>query len=101
MSDEEYELTPEDRALFEAEVERLRQQELARVREEEIRAAAQRAAERDAEDERVVYRAELDDEVANATTGSIAVERDHRRTHLNRGERHAPIKSRRQVLGRR
>jgi hypothetical protein len=74
MADEE-QFGPEDLALFEAEVERLRKQELPRAREEEIKAAAQRAVERDLESERESYREELDTEVARATTESIAEER--------------------------
>ena len=74
MADER-QLSPEEHALFEAEVERLRQEELPRAREEEIKAAAQRAVERDLELERESYREELDTEVAIATTESVAEER--------------------------
>jgi hypothetical protein len=74
MADER-QFTPEDRALFEAEVERLRRQELPRARDEEIKAAAQRAVERDLEIERANYREELDQEVARATAETPDEER--------------------------
>ncbi len=74
MSDEQ-QFTPEDRALFEAEVNRLRQQELPRARDEEIKAAAQRAVERDLEQEREAYREELDTAVAQTTSETLEEER--------------------------
>ncbi len=74
MADER-QLSPEDRALFEAEVERLRREELPRAREEEIKAAAQRAVQRDLELERESSREELDSEVARATAESVEQER--------------------------
>lgn len=74
MADER-QFHPEDRALFEAEVERLRRQELPRAREEEIKAAAQRAVERDLEVERANYREELEQEVARTTAETAAEER--------------------------
>lgn len=74
MADER-EFTPEDQALFEAEVERLRRQEMPRVRDEEIKAAAQRAVQRDLDEERTTFREELDQQVAQATVESVAAER--------------------------
>lgn len=74
MADER-QFSPEDRALFEAEVERLRQQELPRAREEEIKAAAQRAVQRDLEQERETFRDELDQEVVQVTAETAAEER--------------------------
>ena len=70
MIDQDDELSPEDRALFEAEVARLRQEELPRARTEEIKAAAQRAVERDIEAERANYRDELDQEADHASSFS-------------------------------
>ena len=74
MADER-QFNPEDRARFEAEVERLRREELPRAREEEIKAAAQRAVQRDLEVERENYRDELDTEVERATAESVNEER--------------------------
>ena len=74
MADER-QFSPEDRALFDAEVERLRRQELPRAREEEIKAAAQRAVQRDLEQERESYREDLDSEVARVTVESVEDER--------------------------
>ncbi len=59
----ERQYTADERARFEEEVARLRHDELPRVREEEIRAAAQRTVAREVEIERDVYRDELDSEV--------------------------------------
>lgn len=78
MIDED-ELTPEDRALFEAEVARLRQQELPRARTEEIKAAALRAVERDLEAQRALFHDELDDEVAHAGVASFDDQQDEAR----------------------
>ncbi len=74
MADER-QFSPEDRALFDAEVERLRRQELPRAREEEIKAAAQRAVQRDLEEDRANYRDGLDAEVARTTAETAAEER--------------------------
>ncbi|GAC1544442.1 MAG: hypothetical protein NVS2B7_18750 [Herpetosiphon sp.] len=53
-------------AHFDEEVERLRREELPRVREEEIKAAAQRAVARETETEREVVREELNSKVEQA-----------------------------------
>ncbi len=71
----EREYTPEELAEFDKEVARLRSEELPRVREEEMKAAAQRAVERDVEAQRDVYRDELDDEVELASVELPAEER--------------------------
>lgn len=81
MTDES-QFTPTDRALFDAEVERLRSQELPRARDEEIRAAAQRAVERDLEQEREAYREELDSAVAQTTSETVAEERAEARREV-------------------
>ncbi len=81
MADER-QFTPEDRALFDAEVERLRQQELPRARDEEIKAAAQRAVERDLEQEREAYREELDSAVVQTTSETVAEERAEARREV-------------------
>lgn len=78
MIDED-ELTPEDRALFEAEVARLRQQELPRARTEEIKAAAQRAVERDIEAERATFRDELDGKADQGNVTSFGDQQDEAR----------------------
>jgi len=59
--------TPEERTLFEQEVEQILRNELPTVREEEVRAAARRAAARELEQQREVLRDELDDEVVAIT----------------------------------
>ena len=74
MADER-QFSSQDWALFDAEVERLRREELPRARTEEIKAAAQRAVQRDLELERENYREELDNEVARVTAESAAEER--------------------------
>jgi hypothetical protein len=81
MTDER-QFTPEDRALFDAEVERLRRQELPRAHDEEIKAAAQRAIDRDLEQERQAVREELDTAVAEATTETVAEERAEARREV-------------------
>jgi hypothetical protein len=59
--------TPNERNLFEQEVEQILRTELPTVREEEVRAAARRAAARELEQQREVLRDELDDEVVAIT----------------------------------
>lgn len=81
MTDER-QFTPEDRALFDAEVERLRRQELPRARDEEIKAAAQRAIDRDLEQERQAVREELDTAVEETTVGTVAEERAEARREV-------------------
>lgn len=57
----------QDRSLFEQEVEQILRTELPMVREEEVRAAARRAAARELEQQRDVLRGELNDEVVAIT----------------------------------
>ncbi len=59
--------TPEERHLFEQEVEQILRTELPTVREEEVRAAARRAAARELEQQRELLRDELEDEVVAIT----------------------------------
>ncbi len=68
--------TAAEQALFERELENKLRAELPSVREEEIKAAAQRAAERELEQRRVMLRDELDSEVAETTAESPTVLRD-------------------------
>lgn len=67
--------SPEDRTRFEDEVERLRAAELPRVRDEETRAAAQRAVEREIELARESYRDELDEDVEEVAAETPEEER--------------------------
>lgn len=59
--------TPEERHLFEQEVEQILRTELPGVREEEVRTAARRAAARELEQQRDVLRDQLDDQVVAIT----------------------------------
>lgn len=81
MADER-QWSAEDRALFDAEVERLRRQELPRARDEEIKAAAQRAIERDVDQERQAVREELDTAVEESTSETVAEERAEARREV-------------------
>jgi hypothetical protein len=78
MADEE-QLSAEDRALFEAEVERLRQEESSRAREDTIKAAARRIVDQESEQEWDRQQTVLDDEVANATTDPLDQEQSEAR----------------------
>ena len=57
----------QERTLFEQEVEQILRTELPTVREEEVRAAARRAAARELEQQRDLLRGELNDEVVAIT----------------------------------
>ena len=57
----------QERTLFEQEVEQILRNELPTIREEEVRAAARRAAARELEQQRDVLRGELNDEVVAIT----------------------------------
>jgi hypothetical protein len=59
--------SPQERTLFEQEVEQILRTELPTVRDEEVRAAARRAAARELEQQRDVLRGELNDEVVAIT----------------------------------
>jgi hypothetical protein len=74
MAEDRY--TAAEQALFEREVEKKLGAELPSVREEEIKAAAARAAERELEQRRTVLRDELDTEVAETTAESTTVLRE-------------------------
>lgn len=68
--------TAAEQALFDRELENRLRSELPSVREEEIKAAAQRAAERELEQRRVTLRDELESEVADTTTESSTALRE-------------------------
>jgi|GEM_PF-569854 len=68
MSEERY--TAEEQALFDRELERTLRAELPNVREEEIKAAAQRAAALEVEQHREALRDQLDSEVSTTTAES-------------------------------
>ena len=74
MAEDRY--TAAEQALFEREVENRLRAELPSVREEEIKAAAQRAAESELEQRRLMLRDELDSEVVETTTESPTALRD-------------------------
>lgn len=68
MAEERY--TPDEQALFDREYEKALRSELSSVREEEIKAAAQRAASLELDQRRESLREQLDTEVAETTTES-------------------------------
>lgn len=68
MSEQRY--TAEEQELFDREFQRALRTEFPSVREEEIKAAAQRAAQQEVEQRRDVLREQLDTEVADTTTES-------------------------------
>ncbi|MDP9313112.1 MAG: hypothetical protein M3R24_19890 [Chloroflexota bacterium] len=68
--------TAAEQALFERELESRLRAELLNVREEEIKAAAERAAQRELEQRRMMLREELDSEVADTTVESPTELRD-------------------------
>lgn len=74
MAEDRY--TAAEQALFERELEKKLGAELPSVREEEIKAAAGRAAERELEQRRSSLREELDTEVAETTAESTTVLRE-------------------------
>lgn len=75
MANEQRDYTAEELQQFDAEVERLRNDELPHIREEEVRAAAQRAVSREVEIERDYTREELAGEVERSTTETAQEER--------------------------
>ncbi len=68
--------TAAEQALFDRELENRLRADLPSVREEEIKGAAQRAAERELEQRRVTLRDELDTEVADTTAESSTALRE-------------------------
>ncbi len=71
--------TPEEQALFEQEVEQNLRRDVPSMREEEIKAAAQRASSRELEQQRDALRGQLDDQVV-----AITEEPDDLRAAANR-----------------